>query len=83
MLDDAATAQRPEAEARLEPRLDTLEIRLTEQQMMLDDLNKVVLDQWREITELKLMVERLEAQLADAAMEGGVAPQDEPPPPHY
>lgn len=83
MRDDAATKLRPQAEARLEPRVDTLEIRLTEQQVMLDDLNKVVLDQWREITELKLMIQRLEAQLADAADTGGVAPQDEPPPPHY
>lgn len=83
MLDDAAAKLRREAEARLEPRVDTLEIRLTEQQVMLDDLNKVVLDQWREITELKLMIQRLEAQLADAAGAGGVAPQDEPPPPHY
>lgn len=83
MPNAVATAPRPEAEPRLEPRLDTLEIRLTEQQVMLDDLNKVVLDQWREITELKLMIQRLEAQLADAADTGGVAPQDEPPPPHY
>lgn len=83
MPNAAAAASPPEAEARLEPRVDTLEIRLTEQQAMLDDLNKVVLDQWREITDLKLMITRLEAQLADATAPGGVAPQDEPPPPHY
>ena len=63
MLNDAAVTPRPDADSRL----DTLEIRLTEQQVVLDDLNKVVLDQWREIANLKLMIERLEGRLAPDA----------------
>ena len=79
MLNDAAVTPRPDADSRL----DTLEIRLTEQQVVLDDLNKVVLDQWREIANLKLMIERLEAQVVETAAEAGGLAADEPPPPHY
>lgn len=83
MPNDAAVTPRPSADQRLEARLDTLEIRLTEQQAVIDDLNKVVLDQWKEIGDLKRLVERLEDQLAEAAAGPGIAPEDEPPPPHY
>lgn len=83
MPNDAAVTPRLETDPRLEARLDTLEIRLTEQQAVIDDLNKVALDQWKEINDLRRLVERLEGQLAEAAAGPGIAPQDEPPPPHY
>jgi SlyX protein len=83
MPNDAAVTPRLNADQRLEARIDTLEIRLTEQQAVIDDLNKVALDQWKEISDLRRLVERLEGQLADVTSGPGVAPQDEPPPPHY
>jgi SlyX protein len=85
MTNDTAPAGRSGAAtgAGLEARVETLEIRLTEQQTVIDDLNKVVLDQWKDIAELRRLVERLEARVEEAAAEAGVAAQDEPPPPHY
>jgi SlyX protein len=64
-------------------RIETLEIRLTEQEATIDDLNKVVLDQWKEIEHLRHLVSRFEDRLAEAQASVGLVPAPEPPPPHY
>lgn len=63
-------------------RLDRLEIRLTEQEATVEDLNRIVTDQWRQIDRLTRLVaalrEQVEEATARAAQRG-----PEPPPPHY
>ncbi|GJE54670.1 MULTISPECIES: SlyX family protein [Methylobacterium] len=63
-------------------RLDRLEIRLTEQEAVIEDLNATITAQWRMIDKLTRSVERLAAQLEEASARGaGSGP--EAPPPHY
>lgn len=63
-------------------RLDRLEMRLTEQEATVEDLNRIVTDQWRQIDRLTRLVaalrEQVEEATARAAQRG-----PEPPPPHY
>lgn len=61
-------------------RIDDLEIRLAHQERMIEDLNSTVTRQWKEIDRLKREVENLSDRLANTP---GLAPQDEPPPPHW
>ncbi|GJE28122.1 SlyX family protein [Methylobacterium organophilum] len=65
-----------------ESRLDRLEIRLTEQEAVIDDLNATITAQWRKIDLLVRQVQKLTEQLEEAAIR---APSGlpEPPPPHY
>lgn len=62
-------------------RLTRLEIRLTEQEAMIEDLNATITAQWRAIDALKRQVARLseEIEQAGAQASSGV----ERPPPHY
>ncbi len=64
-------------------RVDALEIRAAHHERSLDELNTVVLAQWREIDRLTRLVQRLEERLADAEAGSGRAAAPEPPPPHY
>lgn len=63
-------------------RLDRLEMRLTEQEATVEDLNRIVTEQWRQIDRLTRLVaalrEQVEEATARAAQRG-----PEPPPPHY
>jgi SlyX protein len=65
-------------------RLDALESRIIHQDEVIDDLNKVVTSQWKEIDrltrELAMLTERIKQ--AEQSVTGG-DPGDEPPPPHY
>lgn len=65
-------------------RLDALESRIVHQDEAIDDLNKVVTSQWKEIDrltrEVAMLTERV--KLAEQSVTG-VDPGDEPPPPHY
>jgi SlyX protein len=71
-----------DAEA-LARRIDALEMRLVHQDEVIEDLNKIVIEQWKQIDLLTLRVTRLGDRL-EAIKDGGVAdPQQEPPPPHY
>ena len=63
-------------------RIDRLEIRLTEQEAVIDDLNAVITQQWRVIDALSRKLERLVEQVEEAAHRPA-AGTPEPPPPHY
>lgn len=63
-------------------RIDRLEMRLTEQDSVIEDLNRTVTDQWRVIDRLVRQVAALRDQVEEAAARS--APRGpEPPPPHY
>ncbi|MGH1571624.1 SlyX family protein [Methylobacterium sp. P31] len=63
-------------------RIDRLEMRLTEQDAVIEDLNRIVTEQWRLIDRLVRQVETLRDQIEEAAARA--APRGpEPPPPHY
>jgi SlyX protein len=63
-------------------RLDRLEMRLTEQEATIDDLNRTVMEQWQQIDRLTRVVSALREQVEEAAARA--APRGpEPPPPHY
>ena len=73
MSDDEALARR----------IDALEMRIAHQDEIIEDLNKIVIAQWKQIDLLTHRVQRLGDRL-EAAKEGsGLDPQREPPPPHY
>jgi SlyX protein len=63
-------------------RLARLEIRLTEQEAVIDDLNATITAQWKVIDRLTRQLSRLQEQVEESAFRtasGG----PEPPPPHY
>jgi SlyX protein len=63
-------------------RIDRLEMRLTEQDSVIEDLNRTVTEQWRVIDRLVRQVAALRDQVEEAAAR--FAPRGpEPPPPHY
>ena len=64
-------------------RLDALDTRIAYQDAIIEDLNKTVVAQWKEIERLTREFAMLADRLARA--EEGVSgdPADEPPPPHY
>jgi SlyX protein len=64
-------------------RLDTLEIRIVHQDQVIEDLNKTVIAQWKEIDRLSRQLAKLTEHVANAAGPGGRDPGDEPPPPHW
>ncbi|HEV2675422.1 MAG TPA: SlyX family protein [Aliidongia sp.] len=71
-----------DAEA-LARRVDALEIRLTHQDEIIEDLNRTLIDQWKQIDLLTRRLARLGDRL-EAVKDGADAgPQREPPPPHY
>lgn len=63
-------------------RIARLEIRLTEQEAVIEDLNATITAQWKTIDRLTRQFARLQEQVEEAAFRSaGGAP--EPPPPHY
>jgi SlyX protein len=64
-------------------RLDALEVRLAYQDEVIEDLNKTVTAQWKEIDRLTREVATLSERMARAEEGVGTDPADEPPPPHY
>ncbi|MDR7037757.1 SlyX protein [Methylobacterium sp. BE186] len=63
-------------------RIDRLEIRLTEQDQAIEDLNRTITEQWRIIDRLTRQVAVLTEHVEEAA--GRTDPRTpEPPPPHY
>lgn len=63
-------------------RMDRLEMRLTEQDATIEDLNRTVTEQWRLIDRLVRQVAALQDHVEEAAARS--APRGaEPPPPHY
>ena len=60
-------------------RLDALETRIAYQDEVIEDLNKTVASQWKEIDRLTHEIANLADRLARAEQSAG----EEPPPPHY
>lgn len=63
-------------------RIDTLEMRLTEQDLMLDDLNRTITEQWTLIDRLSRQLAALRERVEEAGTRNA-AGGAEPPPPHY
>ncbi|MBO1022361.1 SlyX family protein [Methylobacterium sp. SD274] len=66
----------------LSARIDALEMRLTEQDMVIDDLNATITAQWRQIDALTRHLAKLVEQVEEAGARTGTG-APEPPPPHY
>lgn len=66
----------------LAARIDALEMRLTEQDVVVDDLNATITAQWRQIDALTRRIAKLVEQVEEAGARTGSGPP-EPPPPHY
>ncbi|WP_232629977.1 SlyX family protein [Methylobacterium sp. Leaf118] len=63
-------------------RIARLEIRLTEQEAVIEDLNAAITEQWRVIDRLSRHLARLQEQVEDSAFRSASG-APEPPPPHY
>jgi SlyX protein len=64
-------------------RLVDLEIRIAHQDMVIDDLNATVVEQWKAIDGLTRRLEALVDRLATVEQNARYAAPPEPPPPHY
>ena len=64
-------------------RIDRLEMRLTEQDLAIEDLNRTITEQWRLIDRLTRQVAALRERVEEAGERGGDPRAPEPPPPHY
>jgi SlyX protein len=64
-------------------RLDALEIRIAYQDEVIEELNKTVTSQWKEIDRLTREIAKLSERIAQAEQSVGEDVSDEPPPPHY
>ena len=69
--------------AQMGARIDTLEMRVAHQDDVIDQLNKVVVDQWTKIDQLLGRLGRLENRVSDPQDTGTQDGHVEPPPPHY
>ncbi len=65
------------------PRLEALEIRVAHQDQAIEDLNRTIIAQWKEIDRLTRELVKLSDRLASAEQAIGPDPGDEPPPPHW
>lgn len=63
-------------------RVDALEMRLTEQDVVIDDLNATITAQWRQIDALTRQIAKLVEAVEEAGQRTGTN-TPEPPPPHY
>lgn len=64
-------------------RIDRLEATVADQDRILEDLNGVVLDQWKHIEDLKRRTAMLTDQLMEMESRSGLRGAPEPPPPHW
>lgn len=65
-------------------RITELEIRLTHQESLCQDLNQIVADQQRALIELERRIEDMRLRLLETLASAPMAdPSQEPPPPHY
>ncbi|MGN6571257.1 MAG: SlyX family protein [Pseudolabrys sp.] len=66
----------------LTARIDALEMRATEQERTIEDLNATILAQWKQIEDLNRQIARLGAQVSEMEAHAPSG-EPEPPPPHY
>lgn len=64
----------------MEDRLIEIEMTLTHQQQMIDELNEVVIEQAKEINALKIKAKLLKESMNQQMIK---KEEDETPPPHY
>lgn len=67
----------------MDERIETLEIKLMEVELTLNELNQVVIDQYRLIDQLTKANIELNNKFTSMSEEGTSDARDEPPPPHY
>ncbi|MCB5176148.1 SlyX family protein [Microvirga lenta] len=67
----------------LNERIDRLEIRIAYQDEIIEDLNKTVLAQWKQIDLLTRRIAALTDRIQEAEHKAGGPSAPEPPPPHY
>lgn len=67
----------------LSERIDRLEMRLTHQEATIDDLNKTVTAQWKQIDALTRQLLSLRDRVKEAEENASLPSHKEPPPPHY
>ncbi|GLS17184.1 protein SlyX [Labrys miyagiensis] len=64
-------------------RIDALEMRLTFQDETIEDLNKAIVAQWKQIDGLTRQLAQIEDRVAVGEQRADLAGLPEPPPPHY
>jgi SlyX protein len=64
-------------------RIDQLEIRIAYQDQVIDDLNKAVTEQWKQIDVLTKQVSILLQRIQEVEGQTGAPSGPEAPPPHY
>ena len=67
----------------LSARIDALEVRLTFQDETIEDLNKAIVTQWKQIDALTRQLAQIEDRVAVGEQRADLAGLPEPPPPHY
>lgn len=67
----------------MDERLTELEIKITHQDQVIEDLNQLVIQQQDLLDELKAEVKRLTDSTVTSGLPGLVDASQEPPPPHY
>lgn len=67
----------------VDSRLEKLETTIAYQDETIEELNKAVTDLWKELEAMRREFAKLTDQLRAVEAHPALAPQDEPPPPHY
>jgi len=70
-------------EAETASRIVTLEVRVAHQDRVIEDLNTLVTEQWKQIDALAKQVERMTDRLQRVEENAPSSDAPEPPPPHY
>jgi len=70
-------------EAETASRIVTLEVRVAHQDRVIEDLNTLVTEQWKQIDALAKQVERMTDRLQRVEENSPSSDAPEPPPPHY
>ena len=70
-------------EAETASRIVALEVRVAHQDRVIEDLNTLVTEQWKQIDALAKQVERMTDRLQRVEENAPSSDTPEPPPPHY
>ena len=71
------------SEAETASRIVALEVRVAHQDRVIEDLNALVTEQWKQIDALAKQVERMTDRLQRVEENAPSSDAPEPPPPHY
>ena len=71
------------SEAETAARIESLEVRVAHQDRVIEDLNALVTEQWKQIDALAKQVERMADRLRRVEDNAPAADAPDPPPPHY